>query len=295
METKRLNVLVTGGNGQLGRALREASAGSENRYIFSDISAPEGEEMLFLDATDAAAVKLVCDSEKIDVIINCAGYTDVDGAEDDPATAALLNAEVPKHLAASAKRRKAVLVHISTDYIFSGKDSAPIAEDAVAAPINVYGASKLAGEKAITGSGCNYIILRTAWLYSKYGKNFVGTMRRLTAERKNLKVVYDQVGTPTFAGDLATFIINIIDGGMLSKTGIYNYSNLGVASWYDFSLAIRDLFGNNCDISPCLSEEYPQKAHRPHYSVLDKALVQKEFGITIPYWRDSLEKCIKNF
>lgn len=293
METKRLNVLVCGGNGQLGRALRDAAAASVNRFIFSDINELPGAETLFLDVTNPDAVALVCESENIDVIVNCAGYTNVDKAEDDTAAASLLNGEVPRNLAATARKRKATLIHISTDYVFSGKESTPISEDALPAPANAYGATKLAGEKAIRDSACNSIIIRTAWLYSKYGNNFVKTMLRLFSERDSIKVVYDQVGTPTFAEDLSAFIVGIIDGGMLGRTGIYNYTNLGVASWYDFSVAIRNLSGSSCEITPCLSEDYPQKAHRPSYSVLDKSLVQKTFGVKIPYWREALEKCMK--
>jgi dTDP-4-dehydrorhamnose reductase len=293
METKKLNVLVTGGNGQLGSALRDASTASPHRFIFSDISGLPGKETVFLDVTNPDAVSLICESENIDVIINCAAYTNVDKAEDDPGCAAALNIEVPRHLAEIARKRKATLIHLSTDYIFSGKESSPIPESAAPGPQNVYATSKLAGEKAVRDSACKYIIIRSAWLFSKYGHNFVKTILRLCSERDSLKVVYDQVGTPTFADDLAAFIIHIIDGGMLGKTGIYNYTNLGVISWYDFSLAIRDLAGADCEITPCLSSEYPRKARRPNYSVLDKSLVQKTFGIKIPYWYDSLKKCIE--
>lgn len=293
METKKLNVLVTGGNGQLGCALRDASIGSPHRFFFTDISELPGKETLFLDVTNPAAVSLICESENIDVIINCAAYTNVDKAEDDPAFAAALNIDVPRHLAEIARKRKAVLIHLSTDYIFSGSESSPIAESAAPAPKNVYGTSKLAGEKAIRDSACKYIIIRSAWLFSKYGNNFVKTILRLCSERDSLKVVYDQVGTPTFADDLAAFVVHIINGDMLDKTGIYNYTNLGVISWYDLSVAIRDLSGSTCKISPCLSSEYPQKARRPNYSVLDKSLVQKTFGVTIPYWYESLKKCLE--
>ena len=293
MEKKRLNVLVTGGNGQLGCALRAACKGSEDRYVFTDINSLPGQETVYLDVTNKDAVDIVCDSEKVDVIINCAGYTNVDGAEGDPASAVLLNGEVPKILAGVCRSRRATLIHISTDYVFSGQACEPIREDAAPAPANVYGASKLAGEKAVKDSACSSIIIRTAWLYSRYGKNFVKTMLSLTADRDSLRVVSDQVGTPTFADDLAALIVEIISSRQLDRKGIYNYTDLGVTSWYDFASAIRDLSGNSCEISPCHSDEFPQKARRPHYSVLDKTLVQKTFGVSIPHWYESLKKCIE--
>ncbi len=292
MEKKRLNVLVTGGNGQLGCALRAAAKGSGDRYIFTDITSFPGEETVYLDVTNQGAVEIVCDSEKIDIIINCAGYTDVDGAEGNPGAAALLNGEVPRILASVCRARRATLIHISTDYIFSGQACEPIREDAVPAPSNVYGASKLSGEKAVKDSACSAIILRTAWLYSRYGRNFVKTMNGLTRDRDSLRVVCDQVGTPTFADDLASFIVEIIGSRKLGHTGTYNYTNLGVTSWYDFATAVRDLSGNSCEISPCRSADYPSKARRPHYSVLDKTLVRKTFGVAIPHWYDSLKKCM---
>jgi len=290
METKRLNVLVTGGNGQLGCALRKASSGSHHRFIFADIKDLPGTETLLLDVANPAAVELVCESERIDAIINCAAWTDVDGAEGDPEGAALLNRDVPAGLAAVARRRKATLIHISTDYIFSGDACRPIPETASPAPRSVYGATKLAGEKAIADSGCNALIIRSAWLFSEFGRNFVKTILRLTSERDSIKVVCDQVGSPTYAGDLAEFILAALDSG---KTGTYNFTDQGAVSWYDFAVAIRDLSGNTCEIIPCLSSEYPQKAERPSYSVLDKSLVQKTFGIKIPHWSESLKKCMK--
>ena len=292
MAKKRLNVLVTGGNGQLGCALRAASKGSGDRYVFTDINSLPGEETVYLDVTNADAVDIVCRNEQIDVVINCAGFTDVDGAEGDPDSAALLNAGIPANLAAVCAARKAALIHISTDYVFPGNASEPIREDAVPAPSSVYGATKLAGEKAVADSPCDSMIIRTAWLYSRYGRNFVKTMLRLTSERDSLKVVCDQVGTPTFADDLAAFIVGVVSSGNLGGKAVYHYTDLGVASWYDFATAIRDLSGNSCEISPCLSADYPQKAVRPHYSVLDKSLVMKTFGVSIPHWYDSLKKCM---
>lgn len=293
MDKKKLIVLVTGSNGQLGCAIRAAARGSSDRYVFTDISTLPGEETVYLDVTNPAAVDIVCESEKVDVIINCAGYTDVEGAEGDPGTAALLNTEVPRTLASVCRSRRATLIHISTDYVFSGQASEPIKEDAAPAPSSVYGASKLAGEKAILDSACSSIIIRTGWMFSRCGRNFVKTMIALTRDRDQLRVVCDQVGTPTSADDLAAFLVEMISSRKLGEKGIYNYSNLGVTSWYDFAMAIRDLSGNDCEITPCRSSEYPQKARRPHYSVLDKSLVQKTFGITIPHWYESLKKCME--
>lgn len=290
METKRLNVLVTGGNGQLGCALRKASGGSRHRFIFADIKDLPGTETLLLDVTNRDAVELVCESERIDEIVNCAAWTDVEGAESDPEGAAVLNRDVPAGLAATARRLKATLIHISTDYIFSGDACRPIPETAAPDPVSVYGATKLAGEKAIADSACRALVIRSAWLFSEYGRNFVKTILRLTSERDSIKVVCDQVGSPTYAGDLAGFILTAIDSG---RTGTYNFTDMGAVSWYDFAVAVRDLSGSSCEIEPCTSSEYPQKARRPAYSVLDKSLVQKTFGIKIPHWHESLKKCME--
>ena len=292
MVKKKLNVLVTGGNGQLGRALRAACKGSADRWIFTDISTLPGEETTYLDVTNPDAVRIVCASERVDVIVNCAGYTDVEKAESDTASASQLNAEVPRTLAGVCSASGATLIHISTDYIFSGSASEPIKESEIPSPISVYGASKLAGEKAVLDSGCASVIIRTAWMWSESGRNFVKTMLRLTAGRDSIKVVCDQTGTPTYAGDLAAFIVSMVSSRSFDKSGIYNYTNLGVASWYDFAVAIRDLAGNECKISPCKSGDFPQKARRPHYSVLDKSLVQETFGVAIPHWCDSLKQHI---
>lgn len=294
MDTKKLNVLVTGANGQLGRALRDASAGSKAHFIFTDVNELPGSETVYLDVTNAEAVQITADSEEADVIINCASYTNVDGAEDDTALAEQLNAAAVTSVATVARKRGATLIHISTDYIFSGDASSPISEDAAPAPLNVYGATKLAGEKAALKSGCKCIILRTAWLFSEYGRNFVKTIMALGAVRPEIKVVSDQVGSPTYAPDLALFIIHIIDGGLLSHTGIYNFTNEGVTSWYDFASAICELAGNSCKVLPCSSEQYRTRARRPKYSVLDKSKVKETFGVNIPWWEDSLSKCILN-
>ncbi len=288
-----MNILVTGANGQLGTELRNVTAGSRNNYIFSDVTSPPGVETLNLDITNIDAVRIVCDSEKVDVIVNCAAYTNVDKAEDEPSMAMLLNCTAAGNLAKVAAERDAALIHISTDYIFHGDVPLPCKEDWATDPLGVYGSTKLAGEKEIERSGCRSMILRTAWLYSPYGKNFVKTMLRLTEERDSLNVVFDQIGTPTYAYDLASLITRIIEDGQLDKTGIYHFSNEGAVSWYDFAKAISEIGGTTCDIRPCHTEEYPSKAQRPRFSVLDKTKVKETFKVTIPYWRDSLADCIK--
>ncbi len=288
-----MNILVTGANGQLGTELRNVTAGSRNNYIFSDVTSLPGVETLNLDITNIDAVRIVCDSEKVDVIVNCAAYTNVDKAEDEPSMAMLLNCTAAGNLAKVAAERDAALIHISTDYIFHGDIPMPCKEDWPTDPLGVYGSTKLAGEKEIERSGCRSVILRTAWLYSPYGKNFVKTMLRLTEERDSLNVVFDQIGTPTYAYDLASLITRIIEDGQLDKTGIYHFSNEGAVSWYDFAKAISEIGGTTCDIRPCHTEEYPSKARRPRFSVLDKTKVKETFKVTIPYWRDSLADCIK--
>lgn len=293
MKDKKLNILVTGGNGQLGRCLRDASKGSSNRYIFSDINEFPGLETLRLDICNPAAVDIVVDSEKVDVIVNCAGYTNVDKSEDEPELADQLNHIAAANLASSARRCGAVLIHISTDYIFGGSASTPITEDADPSPLGVYGATKLAGERSIMASACKHIIIRTAWLYSKYGRNFARTMFTLTANHPSVKVVNDQTGTPTYGPDLARFIVGIIDGKQLGNTGTYNFTDEGVCSWYDFASEICSLAGHNCKVAPCRTSDYPTKARRPHYSVLDKSLVKATFGISIPHWTEPLKECIE--
>lgn len=288
-----MNVLVTGANGQLGTEMRNLAKGGSNHYVFSDVNTFPGVETLNLDITNREAVMLVAESEKINVIVNCAAYTNVDKAEDDYAMADLLNNKAAGNLAAACAALGATLIHISTDYVFHGDSSVPYTEDFATHPLGVYGITKLAGEKAVMESGCNWFIFRTAWLYSPYGKNFVKTMMRLSAEKDRLSVVSDQVGTPTYAADLAALIFNLTEEGLLDKGGLYHYSNEGVISWYDFAKTICEIAGNSCDIQPCRSEEYPSKAERPHYSVLDKSKVKKTFGITVPYWKDSLVECMR--
>ena len=283
-------ILVTGAAGQLGSEMRNLAPATSDRYIFSDVAVIPGVETVRLDITDVEAVRLVCDSEKVDVIVNCAAYTNVDKAESDAAMADLLNNKAAGNLAKVAAERGALLVHVSTDYVFGGDACSPYVEDSPTSPLGVYGATKLLGEEAVKASGCKYLIFRTAWLYSPYGKNFVKTIKQLSAERDSLKVVADQVGTPTYAADLAAVIVKAISDG--KKRGIYHFTDEGVCSWYDFACAIRDLAGNKCDIAPCRSEDYPSKAARPHYSVLDKTKVRNDFSLNIPHWYDSLKKCM---
>ena len=288
-----MNILVTGSNGQLGTELRILSRQfPDNRYLFTDVTDVPGVETIHLDICDRDAVRLVAASEKIDVIVNCAAYTNVDRAEDDEKTARLLNAGAAGNLAIAARETGATLIHISTDYVFSGDGCVPIPETEPTAPRSVYGRTKLEGELAVRNSGCNYIILRTAWLYSPFGKNFVKTMRRLTAENESINVVFDQVGTPTSAADLAAAIMHIIATGQLDKKGVYHFTDEGVASWFDFACAIAALSGNKCDVRPCRSDQFPSKVARPHYSVLDKRLVKETFGVAVPHWYEALKTCI---
>lgn len=288
-----MKVLVTGANGQLGRELRIVAQGSADKYIFTDVVEAEGLETLRLDITDIEAVRALVKAQGIDVIVNCAAYTNVDKAETDVELAELLNAKSPENLAIVMKEAGGLLVHISTDYVF-GKEvyNTPCREDMVGTPTGVYGITKLRGERNIQETGCRSVIIRTGWLYSEFGKNFVKTMLNLTATRPELKVVFDQVGTPTYAYDLAQAIIAILKN---PKTGIYNYSNEGVCSWYDFAKMIAEYSGQTqCNIQPCHSDEFPSPVKRPAYSVLDKTKIKETFGLKIPYWTDSLRMCIGN-
>ena len=282
-------ILVTGADGQLGREMQIASRSSRNRFIFTDI-AGEHER---LDITDPQAIADIVRENHVNVIVNCAAYTNVDKAETDPETANLLNNIAAGNLADAMKAVNGTLIHISTDYVFQGDMNIPCREDWPTEPLGVYGKTKLAGEKSIEATGCASIIIRTAWLYSPFGKNFVKTMRDLTSSRESLKVVFDQVGTPTYAGDLAETICRIIENGQLDKTGIYHFSNEGVCSWFDFAKAICEMSANTCDIRPCHSDEFPSPVARPHFSVLDKTKIKQTFGIRIPYWTDSLKLCIE--
>ena len=276
------NILITGSNGQLGSEIRVLSENSEHRFFFTDVAE--------LDITDRDAIDGYIVDNKIDTIVNCAAYTNVDKAEDDVELADKINHLAVKNLAEASKKYAVELVHISTDYVFDGTKNFPYLETDPTAPLGVYGKTKLDGESAVINSGCAYLIIRTSWLYSTFGINFVKTMRRLTTEKESLKVVFDQVGTPTYAGDLAHAILKIIESGKLSdNSGIYHFSNEGVCSWYDFAIEIRDLFGNECDVQPCHSDEFPSKVTRPKFSVLDKTKIKKTFGLKIPHWKYSLE------
>ena len=326
-----MNILITGANGQLGNEMRIlASRQDGDRFLFTDVTDASEESVAMLrklagervdistrklDITDLEAIRAVVREERIDAIVNCAAYTNVDAAEDNDELAELLNAKAPENLALAMKETGGLLVHISTDYVFGGDPyNTPCREDQTGTPTGVYGLTKLHGEQAIQASGCQYVILRTAWLYSEFGKNFVRTMLRLTAEKPSLKVVFDQVGTPTYAGDLAEAIGVILEdyecytGGTCQadsachferseesypRTGIYHFSNEGVCSWYDFTKAIAALAGHDaCDIQPCHSDEFPSKVKRPAYSVLDKTKIKETFGVQVPYWTDSLKTSI---
>lgn len=282
-----MNILVTGANGQLGNEMRIVSRNSQDHYIFTDVAE--------LDITNAMAVEKMVNDNDIKAIINCAAYTNVDKAEDDYDFAELLNATAVKHLAQAIKKNDGILIHVSTDYVFGGtKNNTPCNEDEPANPTGVYGITKLHGEQSIIEVGCKHLIIRTAWLYSEFGKNFVKTMLNLTATKPNLNVVFDQVGSPTYAYDLAQTIFNIVENRKYDgQDGIYHYSNEGVCSWYDFTKMIAEYAGHTgCDIQPCHSDEFPSKVVRPSYSVLDKTKIKKTFDIHIPYWTDSLKRCL---
>ena len=287
-----MNVLVTGSNGQLGTELRRLALDSPHHFIFTDINSLPGVETVYLDISDRASIDIIAESEKVDIIVNCAAYTDVERAESEIDMAMLLNHQAVENLAGAAASRDAALIHISTDYVFSGEGNLPIREDAVPAPKGVYGSTKLAGEKALQKSACRSVIVRTSWLYSPYGRNFVKTMRRLMQESGQIRVVYDQVGSPTYAADLADALMQIIQGPRIDGKAVYHYSDEGAVSWYDFAQAIREISGFDCKIIPCRSEDYPTKARRPHYSVLDKSAIKRAYRLEIPYWRDSLARCI---
>ena len=284
-----MNILVTGANGQLGHEMQRVATESKHSFVLTD--AAEGYDKL--DITSLEAIRQMVKEKAIDIIVNCAAYTNVDKAESDYDVANLLNNTAAGHLATAMKEVGGTLIHVSTDYVFQGDRNTPCREDWPTCPLGVYGKTKLAGEQSIAATGCRHIIIRTAWLYSQWGKNFVKTMQSLTASHDTLKVVFDQVGTPTFAGGLADVIAHIINSDQLDKTGIYHFSNEGVCSWFDFAKLICELSGNSCDIQPCYSEEFPSPVKRPHFSVLDKSKLKATFGIKVPYWTDSLKVCIK--
>lgn len=302
-----MTILVTGANGQLGNEMRIVAKVSKDKYIFTDVVEVEGQKTTILDITDLDAIKSIVKENNVNVIVNCAAYTNVDAAESYEALADKLNSVAPKNLAIAIKEVNGLLIHISTDYVFGGDPyNTPCKEDQKGTPTGVYGKTKLHGEQGIVATNCNYVILRTAWLYSEFGKNFVKTMLNLTSSKPQLKVVFDQVGTPTYALDLAKAISVVIDDykressnynqwALYSKNGIYHYSNEGVCSWFDFTKMIAQMAGNTaCDIQPCRSDEFPSPVKRPAYSVLDKTKVKESFGIQVPYWTDSLRKCMNN-
>ena len=286
------HILITGANGQLGHEMRNVLAGDQRfTAIFTDVA---GEDISMLDITDEAAVEQMIAGNAIDVIVNCAAYTAVDAAEDNEPQAARLNAHAVGILARVAKRHGARMIHVSTDYVFDGQGCIPYTEDKPTAPQSAYGRTKLDGERQLIAAlGTDAVILRTAWLYSPYGKNFVKTMLTLGKDKPALKVVFDQVGSPTCAHDLALAIVTVMTAEQWHG-GIYHYTNEGVISWYDFTKAIHRLAGiTTCDVQPCHSDEFPAKAHRPAYSVLDKSKFKTTFGVTVPYWQDSLDKTIQ--
>ena len=286
-----MNILVTGANGQLGNEIQKVSKHSQDHYIFTDVC--DGYEKL--DITNLDAIRQMVAQLDVKCIINCAAWTNVDAAETVGDIVEQLNAKAPENLAMAMKEVGGLLVHISTDYVF-GDDpyNTPCREDQKGSPTGVYGQTKLHGEQRILATGVKHIIIRTAWLYSEFGKNFVKTMLSLTATKPQLKVVFDQCGTPTYAGDLADVIYDIIENRKFDNNeGIYHFSNEGVCSWYDFTKVIAQMAGHTtCDIQPCHSDEFPSPVKRPAYSVLDKSKIKDTFGITIPYWTDSLRKCI---
>ena len=317
-----MTILVTGANGQLGNEMRIVTKGSKDKYIFTDVcdEHPESLEMLHklagddvdaattkLDITNLDAIRAMVKENDVKVIVNCAAWTNVDGAEDPEKyeLVEMLNAKAPENLALAMKDVGGLLIHISTDYVFGGDPyNTPCKEDQKGTPTGVYGLTKLHGEQNIQKIGADYLIFRTAWLYSEFGKNFVKTMLNLTATKPQLKVVFDQVGTPTYARDLADAILVAIEEykkeslnmnlESFTKNGIYHFSNEGVCSWYDFTKMIAEIAGNNnCDIQPCHSDEFPSPVKRPAFSVLDKTKVKEIIGVKVPYWTDSLKYCIK--
>ena len=317
-----MNILVTGANGQLGNEMRIVARGSADKYFFTDVcdASQESVSMLHklagkdvctetsrLDITDLSAIRAMVEQNHIQVIINCAAYTNVDAAESNQELAMLLNAKAPENLAIAMNEVNGLLVHISTDYVFGQEPyNVPCREDQQGTPTGVYGYTKLCGEQKIKAVGCQHIIIRTAWLYSEFGKNFCKTMLNLTASKPQLKVVFDQAGTPTYAYDLAKAIAVILNdynknvqcsmfNVQWKKNGIFHFSNEGVCSWYDFTKMIQEYAGQkDCDVQPCHSSEFPSPVTRPSYSVLDKTKIKQAFSVAIPYWTDSLRQCISN-
>lgn len=305
-----MNILVTGANGQLGNEMRILAKESQDKYIITDVNQVEGLDTIFLDITDIEAIRQIVKEQGVKAIVNCAAWTNVDGAEDPEKYDLVekLNATAPENLAKAMKEVDGLLVHISTDYVFGAEPyNTPCKEDQTGTPTGVYGLTKLHGEQKIIATGCNHVIIRTAWLYSEFGKNFCKTMMNLTATKPELKVVFDQVGTPTYALDLAkaievvlkdyskTVISTESEKSAYSKTGVYHYSNEGVCSWYDFTKMIAEYNGTtSCNVQPCYSSDFPSPVKRPSYSVLDKSKIKSVFGVEVPYWTDSLKRCINN-
>ena len=314
-----MNVLVTGANGQLGNEMRILAKYSQDKYIFTDVNQVEGVETTYLDITDFEAIRAIVKENDVKAIVNCAAWTNVDGAEDPEKYELVekLNATAPENLAKAMKEVGGLLVHISTDYVFGAEPyNTPCKEDQTGTPTGVYGLTKLHGEQKTIATGCNHVIIRTAWLYSEFGKNFCKTMMNLTATKPELKVVFDQVGTPTYALDLAKAIVVVLNDYAechserilqchpeersdvrisYPKTGIYHYSNEGICSWFDFTKMIAEYNGTTaCKVQPCYSCDFPSPVKRPSYSVLDKSKIKSTFGVEVPYWTDSLKKCISN-
>lgn len=300
-------ILVTGANGQLGNEMRILAKNSADKYIFTDVvdASEESISMLMklagddintdtehLDITNLEAIREVVKRENVEAVVNCAAYTNVDAAEENYDLAEVVNAKAPEFLAIAMKEVGGLLIHISTDYVF-GKEpyNIPCKEEQQGTPTGVYGLTKLHGEQAIKKVDCNHVIIRTAWLYSEFGKNFVKTMVKLSASKPQLKVVFDQVGTPTYALDLANAIVKILEKPI---PGTYHFSNEGVCSWYDLTKMIQEYSGQTaCDVQPCHSDEFPSTVKRPAYSVLDKTKIKDNFEISIPYWTHSLKLCIQ--
>ena len=308
-----MNILVTGANGQLGNEMRILAKESQDKYIFTDVNQVEGVETTYLDITDLEAIRTIVKEQNVNTIVNCAAWTNVDGAEDPDKYELVekLNAIAPENLAKAMKEVEGLLVHISTDYVFGAEPyNTPCKEDQQGTPTGVYGLTKLHGEQKIIATRCNHVIIRTAWLYSEFGKNFCKTMMNLTGTKSELKVVFDQVGTPTYALDLANaiqvilqdftdFVISTerqrVEKSLYKNSGIYHYSNEGVCSWFDFTKMIAEYNGTTaCNVQPCYSCDFPSPVKRPSYSVLDKNKIKTVFGVEVPYWTDSLKKCITN-
>ena len=293
-----MNILVTGSNGQLGNEMRILAKQSQDTYVFTDVNTVEGVETTFLDITDFDAVRQIVKQNDINAIVNCAAWTNVDGAEDPEKYELVekLNATAPENLAKAMKEVGGLLVHISTDYVFGAEPyNTPCKEDQTGTPTGVYGLTKIHGEQKIITTRCNHGIIRTAWLYSEFGKNFGKTMMNLTATKPELKVVFDQVGTPTYALDLAKAITVVLEKFDGTQSGVYHYSNEGVCSWFDFTKMIAEYNGTtSCNVQPCYSCDFPSPVTRPSYSVLDKSKIKSVFGVEVPYWTDSLKKCINN-